>query len=326
MRSLVAAALLVGASARSAAQTLSVRLDTTSHEMVMEMQPINLHGMSEAQPGRIAIPFDGWLQGYDCQLVDGQGKPLSHALIHHVNLIAPEKRELFSPIMLRIGAQGSETQPVELPKILGLRVHHGDTLLVTAMFHNPGAHDVAGARLVIRMPYKESGTVRPVSIFPMYLDVMPPAGAKSYDLPPGHSEKSWESHPAVPGRILALGAHMHKYGTELRFEDVTANKVLWETKPIVDKNGEPTNMPVKTFWWSLGIPVHTDHIYRVTAVYDNPTGKIIPLGGMGALGGVFMPSNVDQWPQVDRSAPDYVLDFKDTMSTEAMASMAGMDH
>ena len=35
------------------------------------------------------------------------GKPLPHALIHHVNLIAPEKRELFSPIMLRIGAQGS---------------------------------------------------------------------------------------------------------------------------------------------------------------------------------------------------------------------------
>jgi hypothetical protein len=251
---------------------------------------------------------------------------MTHGLIHHVNLIAPEKRELFSPIMLRIGAQGSETQPVELPKILGLRVHRGDTLLVTAMFQNPSAHEIADARLVIRMPYTESGAVRPVSIYPMYLDVMPPGGAKAYDLPPGHSEQGWESHPAVNGRILALGAHMHKYATALRFEDITAHKVLWETKPIVDKNGEPVNMPVKTFWWSLGLPLHTDHVYRVTVVYENPTGKVLPLSGMGTLGGVFMPTNVDQWPDVDRSAPDYVSDLKDTMSTEDMAGMAGMDH
>ena len=326
-RLLLGLAMIVSVSARSAAQTLTVRLDTTAHEMVLEMAPIHLHGMVEAQPGTIALPVDGWLQGYDCQLVDAAGKPLSHTLIHHVNLIAPEKRELFSPIMLRIGAQGSETPPVELPKMLGLRVHRGDTLLVTAMLHNAGARDIVGARLVIRMPYKEtSAVVGPVSIFPMYLDVMPPAGAKSYDLPPGHSEKSWESHPAVSGRILALGAHMHKYGTALRFEDVTANKVLWEAKPIVDKTGEPVDMPVKTFWWRLGIPVHTNHVYRVTAVYDNPTGRAIPLGGMGALGGVFMPSNVDSWPKVDRTAPDYVLDLKDTMSTESMADMAGMSH
>jgi hypothetical protein len=315
------------APARSGAQRLTVRLDTAAHEMVLEMAPIHLRGMIEAQPGTIALPVDGWLQGYDCQLVDAAGKPLSHNLIHHVNLIAPEKRELFSPIMLRIGAQGSETPPVELPKMLGLRVHRGDTLLVTAMFHNGGARDIVGAHLVIRMPYKEAtAAVGPVSIFPMYLDVMPPAGAKSYDLPPGHSEKSWEGRPAVPGRILALGAHMHKYGAALRFEDVTANKVLWETKPIVDKTGEPVDMPVKTFWWRLGIPVHTNHVYRVTAVYDNPTGRTLPLGGMGALGGVFMPSNVDSWPKVDRTASDYVLDLKDTMSTEDMGDMAGTSH
>jgi hypothetical protein len=314
------------APARSAAQSLTVRLDSAAHEMVLEMAPIHLHGMVEAQPGTIAMPIDGWLQGYDCQLVDAAGRPLSHALIHHVNLIAPEKRELFSPIMLRIGAQGSETPPVELPKVLGLRVHRGDTLLVTAMFHNAGARDITGARLVIRMPFKSAAAaISAVSIFPMYMDVMPPAGAKSYDLPAGHSEKSWESRPAVRGRILALGAHMHKYGTSMRLEDVTARKVLWETKPIVDKTGEPVDMPVKTFWWTLGIPVHTNHIYRVTAVYDNPTGQAIPLGGMGALGGVFMPSNVEQWPTVDRSASDYVLDLKDTMSTE-MGDMAGMDH
>ncbi len=330
MTPLLALALAVAGVHPAPAQTLTVRLDSAAHDMVLEMAPLTLHGMVEVQPGFVALPVEGWLQGYAVTLVDSAGRPLPQSLIHHVNLIAPEKRELFSRIMLRIGAAGAETPPVELPKVLGLRVHRGDTLLVTAMLNNTTHHDITGAHLVIRMPYAEvSGVLHPVTISPFYMDVMPPAGAKSYDMPVGHSEKSWEGRPAVSGRVLAMGAHMHKYGTGFRLEDVTAHKVLWETKPIVDQNGEPVDMPVKTFWWRLGIPIRADHVYRVTAVYDNPTGRVLRQGAMGALGGVFMPSNADDWPKVDRTASDYVLDFKDTMSTDVsmdMDGMAGMDH
>jgi hypothetical protein len=53
-------------------------------------------------------------------------------------------------------------------------------------------------------------------VMPVYLDVVPHGGFHSYDLPPGRSERSWEGRPAVGGRILALGGHLHRYGVSLR--------------------------------------------------------------------------------------------------------------
>jgi hypothetical protein len=269
--------------------------------------------MAEMLPRTVTFGVDGWLEGYSADLVDSTGTPLPHHLIHHVNLIIPHQRELFSPIMLRIGATGSETPPVELPRFLGFRVHPDDSLLVTAMLHNEAHLAVNGARLIVRIPYVPTTTWwDPISIYPMYMDVMPPAGQKSYDLPAGHSEKSWEAHPAIEGRILALGAHLHKYATELRLTDVTTNHIIWHTAPVVDASGEPVDMPVQKYWWRLGIPVHPEHLYRLTAVYDNPTGHMIPDGAMGALGGVILPSHPSAWPRVDSTSTVYQVDRRVT--------------
>jgi hypothetical protein len=67
--------------------------------------------------------------------------------------------------------------------------------------------------------------------------------------------------------------------------------------------------------------VHPDHIYRLTAVYDNPTGAVIRDGAMGAFGGVFHPDDMAAWPAVDRSTAEYQRDVKETYSTD----MADMD-
>lgn len=307
---------------------LRVSLDTGKHELVVELAPLNLparSGHTEPPAQRVVIPADGWVQGYTVDIIDAGGRALPHELIHHVDLIVPQKRELFSPIMLRLGAAGSETPPVELPKIFGFRVRRGDTLLVATMFHNDTDRDVAGARLVVRLPYVPADSWwHPVTIYPMYLDVMPPAGPKSYDLPAGHSEQSWEGRPAVGGRILGMGGHVHKFATSLRLTDVTAGRVLWQTTPITDRAGEIVGMPLKTFWWRLGLRLDPAHTYRLTAVYDNPTGQMIPLGAMGALGGVYLPDHADAWPSVDRAAADYVSDLRATTTVMAMPGMAGM--
>src|SRR5271156_4089476 len=180
--------LAMGISAAVSAQetTLHLSIDSVKREMVLELAPVTLTGgqMMETPARAVALPVDGWLQGYAVDLVDANGHPLSHGLIHHVNLIAPERRELFSPIMLRIGAVGAETPAVELPRLFGFRVRPGDTLLVTAMLQNPTGHDIAGARVIVRLPFASAGGWwHPISIYPMYLDVMPPAGPKSYDMP-----------------------------------------------------------------------------------------------------------------------------------------------
>jgi hypothetical protein len=271
------------------------------------------HDAAEPPAQAVALAIEGWLHGFSVDLVDAHGRTVPQRVLHHVNLIAPEKRELFSQIMLRIGAAGPETTPVKLPRLLGFRVHPGDTLLVTAMLHNPDARGYQGVRLRIHLPYTPSDAwPSPISIYPLYMDVMPPAGVHAYDLPPGRSQKSWESKPAVDGRLLGVGGHLHKYGVELRFEDVTSGDVIWRATPTVDSTGNVVAMPMKQFFWRLGVRLHRDHVYRLTAMYNNPTGRTIPDGAMGTLGGVFLPDNGEAWPAVDRRNPEYLLDLKVT--------------
>jgi hypothetical protein len=298
---------------------LHITNDRERRELLLQLGPVDLpahmshHGATEPPAQAVALPIDGWLHGFDVDLVDGRGRAVPQRVLHHVNLIAPEKRELFSQIMLRIGALGPETTPVKLPRLLGLRVHPGDSLLVTAMLHNPDAREYQGVRLRIHLPYTPSDAwPSPISIYPLYMDVMPPAGVHAYDLPPGRSQKSWEGRPAVGGRLLGVGGHLHQYGIELRFEDVTTGDIIWRAKPRVDSAGNVVAMPTKQFFWRLGIRLHPDHIYRLTAMYNNPTGRAIPDGAMGALGGVFLPDRSETWPAGDLRNPEYRLDLKVT--------------
>ncbi len=257
------------------------------------------------------IPASGWLRGYRTELVDATGDTVPSVLLHHMNLMTPDRRELFSPIMQRVAAAGSETAPVTMPRMLGYPVAAGERLLLKAMLHNPTGVDYDGVRVRVRMPFT-SGDARlaPLHVFPFYLDVMPPAGTHAYDLPPGRSEKSWEGSPAVAARILALGGHLHKYAKSLRLEDVTRGKVLWETTPIVDGDDNVIGMPQDYLIRRLGIKLDPSHTYRLTAVYDNPTGDTIPDGAMGAAGGIVLVDRDAAWPGVDPADPQYALDVE----------------
>jgi hypothetical protein len=327
------------AQASAVEPTLRYTVDSVHREIIVELSPLNLpahashHDIPQLPPQALVVPVTGWIEGYAGEIVDSAGGPIPRVVIHHLNLIVPQRRELFSTIMQRMGAAGAETPPVLLPAVfghpvLGYPISRGDTLLVTIMLNNPTATAYHDARLRIRLPYAARNSwPRPMSIYPFYLDVMPPAGSHDYDLPAGHSEKSWEGRPAVPGRILAIGGHLHEYGVALRVEDVTAGRLLWGTTPVTDAAGQIVAIPNKTFWWRLGVPLYPDHTYRVTAVYDNPTGRTIRDGAMGAVAGVFLPADMDRWPAVDRTSPEYQRDVQVTYDTRMgdMDDMQNMD-
>lgn len=321
MRTLFRIALALVTPAILSAQNaqLRIRVDSASHDMLMELGPFDLpahgghHGANMSPPRTAVMPFDAWLHGYTIELVDPRNRRLPGSLIHHVNIIAPQRRELFSNIMLRIGAAGTETAPLRLPRLIGYQASAGDTVLVSSMLHNETMVDYRGVTLRIRVPYtSRSAWIEPFTIYPFYLDVMPPAGTHSYDLPPGRSEKYWEGRPAIAGRMLGVSGHLHMYGVELRLEDMTDRTVIWSGKPSVDKAGKVTGMPLQKFVHRLGVPLNPAHVYRLTAVYDNPTGRVIPDGGMGALGGVMVPRGIAAWPRVRRDDPEYLLDLKVT--------------
>ncbi|MEO7998071.1 MAG: hypothetical protein ABI852_11535 [Gemmatimonadaceae bacterium] len=306
--------------AQSAAVSPEITLKVTQNdkEMVLSFGPIELSahaghhgGVPEPPPRWITIPEDVWIHGYWVELLDKNGAKVPMSTLHHVNVLATQQRELFSNIMLRIAAASAETEPVKLPRLVGLDAHKGDTLLVRAMLHNTTEKSYEGVRVLVHFPTtKRNSTIGSLRIQPFYLDVTAPAGPHAFNIAVGHSEQYWDANPAVNVRILGFTGHVHKYATTLRFEDRTSGKVIWEVHPEMDANGEPKAIPLKRYFFpTFGLGIRADHTYRLTVVYDNPTGATIVDGGMGTLGGVVMVGGGTKWPSVDPKSPEYKLDI-----------------
>ncbi len=325
---LASLAAAVPASAQGPADWLQVVNDVQAEEFVFIVGPIDLpaaaghHSVQQPPLLTATIPMDAYLTGFEVEMLDGEGQPIPQRVLHHVNLIDPNSRELFSPIARRLFAAGSETQPASMPGVLGVPVRAGQPLVVSAMFHNPTDRSYPGARLHVKLEYRTKGWFFPINVYPVYIDVMGPVGAKEFDLPPGRTERSWEGSPEIPGRLLAASGHLHDYARSLRFEDVTEREVLWETGPELDERGRVSGVPVGEFWWKGGIKLHPDHTYRLTVIYDNPTAEVLPGGGMGVLGGVFKPSA--EWPSLDPSDAQYLANMDKTRRAAEVRAL-GMD-
>src|SRR5438445_303465 len=66
------------------------------------------------------------------------------------------------------------------------------------------------------------------------------------------------------------------------------------------------------------------HRYRLTAVYENPTGRHIRDGGMGAVAGLFVPDHGAVWPAVDTRDSLYQQDLAATIRSGSAEMMADM--
>jgi hypothetical protein len=284
------------------------------------------------------MPVDGWLHGFEVTMEDGQGEALPMDLLHHVNFIDPDKRDVFSPIARRVLAAGRETSRKKLPALLGYPIQDGDRLIISSMFANPVGENFPEAYLRVRLFYslEEDGFMQPRDVYPFYLDVMGPVGAKDFPVPPGKTVHAYEASPVIEGRILGIGGHLHDYATVLRLEDVTAGEVIWEAEPEYDEDGRLTGVSESRLWMSGGVKVSPDHVYRIYVEYENPMSHPTPDGGMGEIGGVIWASKDVSWPEFKRDDPIYVADLINTLEAPEKAGghghgshgtdMAGTDH
>ena len=253
----------------------------------------------------LELPIDGWVRSFDIELV-ADGQTLPQGLLHHAGLFAPDRRDLFSPVMERVVAFGQETEAIELPGRLGYRIEPDEPLILLGAIYNTGDTAFESVQLRLTMVYAEARRdARHDDVLPIYLDVMPP-GNRVYEIPPGRSSRSLEWSPAVDGRVLALGGHLHQYGEALILEDVTAGDTLWVGQAFHGDDRELLGVSREIF--HRGQPMHRDHVYRITAVYDNPTGEPIR-GAMGKIGGLFMPERGQSLPLIDHSHPEYIEDW-----------------
>jgi len=84
---------------------------------------------------------------------------------------------------------------------------------------------------------------------------------------------------------------------------------------VTDASGRIVRVPVGRLYslFHLGAHIEPGHRYRVTVTYDNPTGETITDGGMGVVGGLFIPDRHVAWPQVDQRDSLYQADLKQAL-------------
>ena len=222
------------------------------NELLLELPPVDLPAGSVVdEPASVGeFPVNGSIYALHAELVDETGRHLPPEMLHHMNVMDPGERELFLPISRRILASGMETGEIRFPWLLfGARVRAGERILANAMVHNPGAVSYRGVRVRLVLSYVPEHRPWPLfSVLPWQLDVGFPVGDKSFNLPPGHSERSYEGSPAVDGRLVVIGGHMHEYGRSIEFWDATTNKMLWHGEPAPAPRGKPRCLHVPS--WS----------------------------------------------------------------------------
>jgi len=337
----------------------AVQVFPDRHEIAIELAPIDLPagmmhdemaGMAMPQASMserhahnpvyppvmgVDLPFSGWMSGFRIELTDAAGRTVPSQLLHHYNLIDPTHRELFLPISRRVLAAGGETGAVHTTRwLLGAPFVKGDRLVANAMLHNPTMQSYSGVRTRLILTYTAVGRWYPlVRAYPWQFDVAFPVGDKSFDLPPGQSEKFYEGSPAVPGKIVGISGHVHDHAVALELRDLTAGRVIWRATPITDSTGHVVGMPQKKFigWRGVGVRIRPDHRYRVTVFYNNPTGGTLPEGGMGVAAGLFRLASDAKWPTADAGDSLYVRDLRHALRFDAAPALSarlgtGVEH
>lgn len=250
-----------------------------------------------------SVPVDGWITAYHPRLVDAKGVPVPGRLLHHVafwnasrsDFLCPNKEEHI------FGAGGEMNDWPALPGF-GYRVRKGDRIRVNTMFHNPTATHYSQVFLEVKMEYVATaeGAARIKSVYPTWFDVQR-CGNSGYDLAAGVSITTGDFALKHSGVLLGVGGHMHDYGTRLELRNESRGEAIAALAAKLNEKGEIQSMPIVTFADRGGYPLKAGEKIKVTAHYDNKSGKALPDGAMGIVVGYFLPADDAQMTAYARS-------------------------
>jgi hypothetical protein len=321
---LAAVALVAGPPAARDTAALSVSVDSSAKQIILTVGPFHLMDRSSEDAHdhsgaghdtpvyRFNWPIEGWLRGFEIEVVDGAGNVLPRHIMHHMIMVNFDRRQLIYPAAERIMGAGSETMDYNLPKTIGVPVRPGSELGMYIAWHNDTGEHIDDVYFRMALNWTPRNQMpQPVSSMPVYFDVnLTVGGTNTYDIPPGVSEKAYEFSLPVGGRLLGVGGHMHDYGSEVRLEEVVSGKVIATVKADRDSAGRVLGMERTLFGVSgRGRKLEAGREYRVVGVYDNPTGETIDLGAMAHMVGLFVPEDMDRWPVVDIADTEYQKDI-----------------
>jgi len=86
-----------------------------------------------------------------------------------------------------------------------------------------------------------------------------------------------------------VGGHMHDYAKELVLEDSRNKEPVATLVAKTDEQGRLLSMPVVMFVHTGGYALAAGDRLKITATYDNSSGKQLRDGAMGIVVGYFVP-------------------------------------
>jgi hypothetical protein len=280
---------------------LDQRMDVVSHTITLRVGPINLpantNHMNMPQPADLfwSIPIDGWLLAYTPRLVDASRNLVPGRVLHHVafwntsrsDFLCPNKEEHI------FGAGGELTNWAEIPGY-GYHVQKGDRIRIETMVHNPWETPYTNVYLEVKIPFADgsdpAATAKVKSAYPAWMDVES-CRESGYDLKAGKSETTGNVKVKYDGVLLGVGGHLHDYGQRLVLQDTTRNETVATLDAKLSERGELLSIPVVTFFDNGGYKFVAGDELKITATYDNTTGKLLRDGAMGIVVGYFVPTD-----------------------------------
>lgn len=291
--------------ARAVNVKLDVANDEAGHVLTLRLGPLNLPanaGMNVAQAPdlNMTVPFDGWFTGYRPSLVNENGEPLPNRLLHHVAVYNLARADfLCSSKPEHIFGAGGEMTNWPMTPGIGYRVEKGDKIRVGTMFHNPTAINYPQVYLQVKIEYQalDAGGPQLKNVYPAWIDVKE-CGNSGYDLNPGLNVTSGKFTLQYTGVLVGLGGHLHDYGQELDVVNESRHKED-KIKAELDAQGRIIKIPVHMF--PSGFALAKGEVIKVTATYDNPTGKPLRDGAMGIAVGYFLPADDNEMAALRRT-------------------------
>ena len=281
--------------------TLDSKVDSNAHSVTLRVGPMNLPAntdhMKMPQPPDLiwAVPIEGWLLAYHPRLVDSTGSAVPGTVLHHTafwnenraDFLCPNKEEHI------FGAGSEMTDWGEVPGY-GYHVQKGDKIRVETMVYNPTATSYDKVYLEVQIPFADASgpSVGKLTqnVYPAWMDVAS-CGNSGYDLPTGKSTKSGTVTVKYDGVLLGVGGHLHDYGRQVVLQNWSRKETVATLDAKVDSEGHLESVPVKLFLQEGGYKFSANDVLRISAAYDNPTGKLLRDGAMGIAVGYFVPAN-----------------------------------
>ena len=274
-------------------------VDAATHTITVREGPLTLPAntghMKMPQPPDVfwTIPLDAFLLAYTPRLVDASGNAVPGIVLHHTAFWNTDRSDFLCPNKEEhiFGAGSELTNWTELPGY-GYRVQKGDKIRIETMVHNPTGTSYDHVYLEVKIPYAPAAdpTVSTKSVYPSWMDVQS-CGNSGYDLKPGNNQNTGTVTVKYNGILLGVGGHMHDYAKQIVLEDATRKETVATLDAKLDEKGQLLSMPVVTFFDRGGYKFSAGDLLRITATYDNTTGKPLPSGAMGIVVGYFLPAD-----------------------------------